>query len=82
MIEKEDYRKYLSVDNGKGLLLGKNDTLVLERYGIDYWQIAEMSDLILIVGQFVDDHSEEEIEDLEEVLEHLMETYYYNKVRK
>ena len=31
-----DYSKYLSIDNGKGILLSKEDALVLKRYDIDY----------------------------------------------
>ena len=36
MIEKLDYRKYLSIDNGKGILLRPNDAYILESYGINY----------------------------------------------
>lgn len=82
MIEKEDFSKYLSVDNGRGLLLKKNDVLVLEHYGIDYLNYSSLSDLILIVGEFIDEHYDEDIEDLEEVLSNLVESHYYIEVKK
>lgn len=82
MIEKEDYRKYLSIDNGKGLLINKNDAFILEQYGIDYMKYTSMNDLILIVGNYIDDHYDEELDSLEEVLEHLIEVHYYMQVKK
>ncbi|MBQ8681332.1 MAG: hypothetical protein IJ509_00250 [Bacilli bacterium] len=82
MIEKLDYKKYLSVDNGKGLLLSGCDTFVLDQYSIDYYKFSNMKDLILIVSKFIDEHYDEDLEDLEEVLEHLLETHYYTEVNK
>lgn len=77
-----DYRKYLSVDNGKGLLLRGNDVLILERFGIDYLDFSNIKDLIFIVSKFIDEHYYDDIDELEEVLEHLMETHYYTQVKK
>ncbi len=82
MIEKEDYRKYLSVDNGKGLLLKQDDIYILEKYHINYKKYSSLKDLIFIVGEYMDDYSEDGIEDLEAVLIHLQETYYYYEVKK
>ena len=82
MIEKEDYRKYLSIDNGKGLLISKNDVFVLEHYGIDYCRCSNLNDLILILSNYIDDNYDSELDDLEEVLEHLMEMHYYYEIKK
>lgn len=82
MIEKQDYRMYLSVDNGKGLLLKEYDAWVLDQYGIRYFDYNSMKELILVIGKFIDEHDEEDICDLEEVLEHLMEMHYYYEVNK
>lgn len=82
MIEKKDYREYLSVDNGKGILINSNDAFVLEQYGIDYCNVSNLSDLILIIGNYIDDNYDSGIDELEEVLAHLMEMHYYYEVKK
>ena len=43
---------------------------------------SSVKDLILIVSKFIDEHYEDDIEELEEVLENLMEIYYYTQVNK
>lgn len=82
MIEKKDYSKYLSIDNGNGLLINRNDAYVLEQYNIDYCNVSNLSDLILLVSNYIDDSYESELDDLEEVLSHLMEMHYYYEVKK
>lgn len=82
MIEREDYRKYLSVDNGKGLLLKKSDAYLLEKNGIDYKKYSNLNDLIFMVSRYLDDHYEEDIDEMEDVLIHLMEFHYYYEVNK
>lgn len=81
MIE-EDYRKYLSVDNGKGLLIKSNDAFILEQYGIDYSSCSSISDLIVIISKYIDDNYECELEPLEDVLTNLSEINYYNNTKK
>ena len=75
-----DCSKYLSIDNGKGLLIGQNDALVLKQYGIDYMLFDSMSELILIVGKYIDEN--EDCEELEDVLTNLVESHYYNETKK
>ena len=82
MIEREDYNKYLSIDNGKGLLLKQNDAFILEQYRINYHNYSNLNELILIVSKYLDDHYDEDSEDLEEVLTNLLETHYYNETNK
>lgn len=74
-----DYSKYLSVDNGKGILLSKEDTLVLKKYGIDYKKYGKLNELIFDIESLLD---EEEDEELEEICSKLSEIYYYNYVNK
>lgn len=81
-MKKEDYRKYLSVDNGRGILLTQNDAFILDNYGIDYKSYSSISDLILVIGHFMDEHLDEDMDGLEAVLEHLLEVYYYSQVKK
>lgn len=81
MIE-EDYRKYLSIDNGKGLLIKSNDAYILDSYGIDYSNCSSISDLIVIISKYIDDNEIYELEDLEEVLSNLSEINYYNNTKK
>lgn len=82
MIDKEDFTSYLSIDNGNGLLLKKNDSYVLDKYGIRYNDLTDLSDLIMIVGNYLDDNYDLDCEDLEDVLSNLIETHYYNQVKK
>lgn len=78
----EDYRDYLSIDNGKGLLIRKSDASVMDRYNINYDSCSNMQDLIFLVGLYLDDNYEEELDDLEDVMNNLMELHYYNEVNK
>lgn len=82
MIEKEDFSKYLSVDNGKGLLIKKNDAFILEQYGFNYKNYSSLNDLILMISKYLDDHYEDDSEELEEVLNNLLELHYYHEVNK
>ena len=81
-MEQIDYYKYLSVDNGNGLLFSMNDARVMDFYNINYHNCRSMGDLIMIIGQFIDDNYNDDIEELEEVLSHLMESHYYFEVKK
>ena len=75
----EDYSKYLSVDNGHGILIPRNDAYILDQYGINYNDCLELKDLILLISNYLDDDYNEE---LEEVIDHLSEIHYYNEVNK
>ena len=78
----EDYRKYLSYDNKKGLLLNNHDKSVLDIYKIEYDNITNLKDLIIIINKYLEDNYYEDLDDLEIVLSHLEETYYYTNVKK
>ena len=83
MIERIDYTKYLSYDNGKGLLINFNDVFVLEKYGIDYSNCLNITDLIFQISEVLDNRLyEEDMEDLLEVLSHLNEMHYYYETKK
>lgn len=82
MIEKEDFTKYLSYDNGKGLLLKQNDVFILNSYGIELQNYDSLSELIFDVGSYIDNYYDDEIEELEEVLSNLIEIYYYEQIKK
>ena len=77
----EDYTKYLSYDNKKGILLTYQDKSILDKYKIDYMKLTNLKDLIIEINEYLEDNYEE-LEDLETVLSHLEETYYYTKVKK
>lgn len=77
-----DYSKYLSIDNGHGLLLRRDDVLVLERYKIDYFGVSSIKDLIIMIEKCIDDNYGEDFLELEEVIDNLMEMHYYNEVNK
>ena len=78
----EDYSKYLSYDNKKGILLNNQDKDILDRYKIDYDSLSNLKDLIIIINEYLEDNYYEEMDDLEIVLSHLEETYYYTKINK
>ena len=78
----EDYRKYLSYDNGKGILLNNYDKEILDKYKINYKDINNIKSIIIEINNIIDENYFDEVEDLEIVLEHLEENYYYNEVNK
>ena len=75
----EDYTKYLSVDNGNGVLISKYDAFILNREKINYCSCKSMSDLIFLIQQCLDENFND---DLEDVLSHLYETHYYQETHK
>lgn len=78
----EDYKKYLSYDNGKGILINNYDKEVLDRYQINYQECSSTKSLIILINDYLENNYYEELDELENVLEHLEETYYYNEVNK
>ena len=78
----EDYSKYLSYDNKKGILLNKQDKSVLDIYKINYQTKSNLKDLILEINEYLEDNYYEDLDDLEIVLSHLEETYYYTEIKK
>ena len=81
-MERIDYSKYLSIDNGNGLLFNREDVRVMEFYNINYQNCNSISDLIMVISKFIDDNYDDDVDELEEVLSHLMENHYYNYVNK
>ena len=78
----EDYRKFLSYDNKKGILLNKQDKSILDKYKISYINKTNLKDLIIEINEYLEDNYYEDTEDLELVLSHLEETYYYTEIKK
>ena len=76
---KEDYTKYLSYDNGKGILISSYDKVILDRHQISYQNLNSLTDLILRVEKYLEEYEDEE---LENVLEHLSEVHYYHETNK
>lgn len=76
---KEDYTKYLSYDNGHGILISTYDKVILDHYKIPYGDLNSLSDLILRVEKYLEEYDDEE---LENVLEHLSEVHYYHETNK
>ena len=81
MLGDIDYRNYLSIDNGKGLLLGKDVIEVMEKYGFDYKNYSNLNNLIFDIDSYLS-QSYDDLEDLEEILISLSESYYYNEIKK
>ena len=75
----DDYSKYLSYDNGKGILLSYEDKEVLDRYDIDYNNISDIDMLLYEIDKCLEYNFSE---DLELVLIHLSEVKYYNYIKK
>ncbi len=76
-----DYREYLSLDNGKGLLIYKDDVDILSLYGFDYKNYTTLSELIFDVNNYLND-TYEDLDDLEEVLVRLSDANYYINTKK
>ena len=75
----EDYSKYLSYDNGHGLLISSYDKMIIDRYSIDYDHLTKVSDLIVLLENVLVEFDDEE---LRQVIEHLSEVHYYQEVHK
>ena len=75
----EDYSKYLSIDNGHGILLSSYDVSVLEKYHIDYFHCLSIKDLMVRIEDELDIEYDEELDD---VLSHLSELHYYHETNK
>ena len=70
------------IDNKKGLLLNKYEIEVLNKYNFYYRMYSSLSELIFDIGNYINESSLGDIDDLEEVLEKLYERHYYNEVNK
>lgn len=75
----EDYRKYLSYDNGHGLLISSYDKMIIDRYFVNYDCLTNVSDLIVLLEKVLEEFDDEE---LLNVIEHLSEVHYYQEVNK
>lgn len=75
-----DYTKYLSVDNGNGILLNKSDIETLERYGFNFKTYSNIKDLIIDLDNYCNEC--DDTDEIEEILNKLSEMYYYNYVNK
>lgn len=78
----EDYSKYLSYDNKKGILLNNYDKSILDMYKIEYENLTNLKDLIILINEYLENNYFEETEELEQVLSNLEETYYYAYTNK
>ena len=75
----EDYRKYLSYDNGHGILISSYDKMIIDRYFVNYDCLTKVSDLIILLEKVLEEFDDEE---LLNVIEHLSEVHYYQEVNK
>lgn len=75
-----DYRKYLSIDNGKGIILSKENVEILKRNGFDFNMYTSIKELLTELDNYSNENYIEE--ELEEVINELSETYYYNYINK
>ena len=46
MLNNINYQEYLSIDNGKGLLINKKDIEILNRYNFNYKNYSNLTNLI------------------------------------
>ena len=81
MLNSIDYSKYISIDNGRGLLLNKVDITILYKYGFDYKTYTNLSNLIFDIDNYINSNYLVD-DDLEKVLIDLSETNYYINVKK
>lgn len=76
-----DYSKYLSIDNGKGLLLNRDDIDILAKYGFDWKKYNNIRELIFDVDSYLNSVCDD-IDDLEQVLIRIGEINYYINTKK
>ena len=56
-----DYSKYLSLDNGKGILLNRDDVDILSKYGFEYEKYSNLRELIFDVDNYLNDICQEAV---------------------
>ncbi len=79
MKEYADENDFL-VKRSNGLLLSNNDVSILERYDIDYNSCKNLSELIYLIEDYLEDT--DECVDLEELSIKLSEFNYYHNTNK
>ncbi len=76
---KFDFKK----DNGKGISLNDYEIEVLSKYGFDYKKYSSLNELIFDVDNYINEEGcFTTIDDLEEVLDKICESHYYNETNK
>ena len=68
------------IKRSNGLLLSNNDVSILERYDIDYNSCKNLSELIYLIEDYLEDS--DELIDLEELSIKLSEFNYYHNTNK
>lgn len=71
----------LSVDNGHGILLSKEEAAQLQQYGFQLETYSSISNLITDIENYLEESDIEE-EELEYILEILSEYHYYHETHK
>ncbi len=72
---------YLSIDNGNGILLSKEDVQTLEKYHINFYTCHSISELLMLIEETIDETTTDD-EELESIITKLEEIHYYNETNK
>lgn len=73
----------LKQDNGHKILLNQYEIEVLTKYGFDYKRYSSLNELIFDIDNYINEEGcYISLDDLEEVLDRICETHYYNETNK
>lgn len=73
----------LKQDNGHKILLNQYEIEVLTKYGFDYKKYSSLNELIFDIDNYINEEGcYISLDDLEEVLDRICETHYYNETNK
>lgn len=78
----EDLHKNFHNKYGNDIYLTDKEKDVLERYDFNIDTYSNIGDLIFDITEYVDDNSDLELDDLEDVLDSLTEFNYYHNTNK
>ena len=79
---KEDLHKNLHKLYGNDIYLSEADIEILKRYSFDPDKYTSIKSLILDISEYIDDNSDLELDDLEELVNALSEFDYYHNTNK
>ena len=81
LLKQINPNSYLSVDNGHGILLSKEEVETLAKYQINFYACHNISELLTYLEEIIDENITDD-EELEAIITKLQEMHYYNETHK
>lgn len=82
LVKEINPRANMLKDCGNGIYLSNDQIEVLKLYGFSYQNYSNIKSLIFDIEEYINENSEQELEDLECVANSLSEFDYYHNTKK